>query len=169
MVTLSVLSSCTDVRTEYSETLHEDAVVVTLIYSPSEHRTEITRTAYDNNGIFDDDEDDDFGLFNSVRTGTDYDGNEGIKISKNRQITSTTIPERHGVFQCSHSTFTIEGTKPKYKVLYSKLYNSIRDTVDILYREEYRVTYEKKEGSDEKVQTQKILSKLDFIDAQIKK
>ncbi len=167
----ATLVSCTDVRTESSELKHEKATVVTMIYSPSQHKTEITRTAYNNlntNSILD--EDDDLGIAPVLKTGTDYDGNEGIKIGKNHQITSTTIPEKYGVvFQCEHGTFTIEGSKDKYRVLYHKLYNSVRDTVDILYKEEYLVTYEEDKATGKKVETKRVLNRLDFIDAQILK
>lgn len=116
-------------KTEYSEVLHEKAVVVTLIFSPSEHRTNITNTAFGN-------DDDDI-------LGTDWNGNMGLKISKNYQLTSTTIPEKYGVvFQCQHGTFTVEGSQQKHNVLYKKLQGNVKDTVDILYKEEYLVTYD---------------------------
>lgn len=151
---LIALFSCTDVRTESSELLHEKAVIVTMIYSPSEHKTEITKTASKS--------------FNSDMTGTDWNGNEGVRISKNHQITTTVIPEKYGVvFQCQHGTFTIEGSEQKHQVLYHKLYNSIRDTVDILYKEQYLVTYEEDKATKKSVETKRVLNKLDFIDAQI--
>lgn len=156
---LVLLNSCSDVRTETSTLLHEDAVVVTTIYSPSQHNTEITRTAYDH-GSGDD----------YIQTGTDYNGNTGIKIGENVQITHTTVPEKYGVvFQCSHGTFSIEGSETKHKILYDKLNRSIGDTVDVMYKEMYNVTYEKPEGSKVAVETKRELYKLDFIDAQIKK
>jgi hypothetical protein len=167
----ATLTNCTDVRTETSELKHEKSTVVTLIYSPSKHETKITRTAYNDlntNSLLD--EDDDFGLSPIVNTGTDYDGNQGIKISKNHQITNTTIPEKYGVvFQCEHGTFTVEGSEQKHRVLYHKLYNSTRDTVDILYKEQYFVTYEEDKATGKKVETKRVLNKLDFIDAQILK
>lgn len=168
---VATLTNCTDVRTETSELKHETAVVVTMIYSPSEHKTEITRTAYNDinaNSLLD--EDDNLGLSPIMNTGTDYNGNQGIKISKNHQITSTTIPEKYGVvFQCQHGTFTIEGSEQKHRVLYHKLYNSTRDTVDILYKEQYFVTYEEDKKTGKDVETKRVLNKLDFIDAQILK
>ena len=148
-----IIAGCKDIRTEYSDVLHERATVVTLIYSPSEHKTELTNTAFS----IDDD--------NVI--GTDYDGNAGIKISDNYQITSTTIPEKYGVvFQCQHGTFTVEGSAQKYKVLHDKLREDIKDTVEILYKEKYSVTYEdnNKDGVNEV--TSKVLQSLDFIDAQ---
>jgi hypothetical protein len=140
---VSLFISCQDIRTETSEILHEKAVIVTLIYSPSEHKVELKRTAYDNSNVLNGtngllDEDDDDNLLNSgiIKTGVDFDGNEGIKIGKNHQITSTTIPEKYGVvFQCKHSTFPIEGSEQKHRILYNKLMHNINDTVDVIYKD----------------------------------
>jgi len=148
----TMLFGCTDIRTEYSDVIHERATVVTLIYSPSEHKTELKQTLYHQDGI----------------VGTDIDGNQGLRVGKDFQVTSTTIPEKFGVaFQCQHGTFTIEGSDTKHRVLSNKMANSIRDTVEILYREVYRVTYEKDEKTGQKKETHRVLSDLDFIDAQI--
>jgi len=148
----AILTSCDDIRTEYSPVIHEKAVVVTLIYSPSEHKTELKQTLYHNDGI----------------SGTDYDGNQGVRIGKDLQITSTTIPEKYGVaFQCQHGTFTIEGSETKHRVLNNKMSNSVRDTVEILYKEEYRVKYEKDKTTGKTVEVERTLVDLDFIDAQI--
>lgn len=173
LVIISLFISCQDIRTETSEVMHEKAVVVTSIYSPSEHKVEIKRTAYDNfnalsgtDGVLD--EDDDILLNVGIKTGVDFDGNEGIKVSKNHQITSTTIPEKFGiVFQCNHSTFSIEGSEQKHRILYNKLMRNINDTVDVIYKEVYTVTYEDKDGK--KVETSRVLTKFDFIDAQLLK
>lgn len=160
LLTLSVVlfASCSNQKKEYSDVLHEKAIVVTLIYTPSEHKTELTKTMMDD--------------FNNPLQGTDLNGNKGVKIGtingETVQITSSTIPEKYGVvFQCQHGTFTIEGSEQKHKILYQKLYNNIRDTVDVLYKEEYLVTYDdvNKDGKDEVVS--KILNDLDFIDAQL--
>lgn len=140
--------SCQDVRVESSETLKEKAVIVTLIHSPSEHKTELTQTAF-KTGVM----------------GTDYNGNSGIHIGKGLQITSTTIPEKFGVaFQCQHGTFTIEGSDTKHQVLYNKLLKNVGDTVNVLYKEEYLVTYEEKDGKKQVIS--RVLNRLDFIDAQ---
>ena len=149
ILSLFAFASCDDVEIETSEMLKEKAVVVTLIHSPSEHHTELTQTAYHTNDLM----------------GTDYEGNTGFKISKDLQITSTTIPERFGVaFQCEHGTFTVEGSETKHKVLYEKLLREVGDTVTILYKEQYRVTYREENGKRQMVS--RVLSKLDFIDAQ---
>ena len=144
-----LLSSCADTEIETTGVLKEKAVVVTLIHSPSEHHTNLTQTAFDNGGMM----------------GTDYNGNTGMKIGKNLQVTTTTIPEKFGVaFQCEHGTFTVEGSETKHKVLYDKLYREVGDTVTILYKEEYLLTYETKD----KVRTlvKRELRRLDFVDAQ---
>ena len=123
--------------------------MVTLIHSPSEHHTNLTQTAYDNGSLM----------------GTDYNGNTGMKIGKNLQVTTTTIPEKYGVaFQCEHGTFTVEGSETKHRVLYDKLYREVGDTVTILYKEEYLLTYETK--NKERVLVKKELRRLDFVDAQ---
>lgn len=141
---------CQDVRIESSETLREKAVIVTLIHSPSEHHTNITPTAF-KTGVL----------------GTDFNGNTGLHIGSGMQITSTTIPEKFGVaFQCQHGTFTIEGNDSKHRVLYNKLIRNVGDTVNILYKEEYRVVYEEDEYG-KKLPISKELYNLDFIDAQL--
>jgi hypothetical protein len=154
LAALIVLTSCNTKR-EYTGTLHEKVVVVALIFNPSSHNTEITETMMDD--------------YDSPFKGTDINGNKGVKIGKIRghdaQVTTTTIPARYGVvFQCQHGTFTVEGTEQKHQILYNKLYNSVRDTVDVLYRELYNVTY------DKEVKTKIIkreLIDMDFLDAQI--
>jgi hypothetical protein len=149
---IALFSSCEDVREESSNVMNERAVVVTTLYSPSEHHTDITPTAFDH----------------GILVGTDYNGNQGIRLSKNLQITSTTIPEKYGVvFQCQHGTFTIEGSDQKYRILSQKLIRSVGDTVNILYKEQYSVTYEKKDGLTREIR--RVLRKLDFVDAQITK
>ena len=164
-----ILVSCNDVKREHSETLYEKAIVIALIHNPAQHNTKITQTAYDDPLAFNEDITTlDLVMGNTVEYGVDYDGNKGIKIGNNRQITSTTIPEKHGVvFQCEHGTFTIEGNVDKYKILYDKLYKNVKDTVNILYQEEYLVTYETE--NNVKKQVSKVLNKLDFIDAQLLK
>jgi hypothetical protein len=143
------LVGCKDTEMLTTGILKEKAVVVTLIHSPSEHNTELTQTAFHNGDIM----------------GTDINGNQGIKVGKNMQLTTTEIPERFGVaFQCEHGTFTIEGSESKHRVLYNKLSREVGDTVTILYKEIYMLTYETKDK--ERKLISKVLTKLDFIDAQ---
>ena len=142
IASIALLSSCNDTEIQSSGVLKEKAVVVTLIHSPSEHHTNVTQTAFDQGGLM----------------GTDYNG-------KDLQITTTTIPEKFGVaFQCEHGTFTVEGSETKHKVLYDKFYREVGDTVTILYKEEYLLTYETK--NKERVLVKKELRRLDFVDAQ---
>lgn len=148
LASAALLASCTDTEIQTSDVLKEKATVVTLIHSPSEHHTDLTQTAY-KTGVM----------------GTDYNGNQGIHIGNGVQITTTTIPEKFGVaFQCEHGTFTVEGSETKHKVLYDKLYKSVGDTVTILYKEEYLLTYETKNDKRELVKRE--LRRLDFLDAQ---
>jgi len=143
------LTSCADTEIETTPILREKAVVVTTLFTPSEHRTEIRRTMHDHGGF----------------TGTDYNGNTGIKVGKDHQLTTTTIPERFGVaFQCEHGTFTVEGEETKHRVLHDKLIASIGDTVTILYQEHYTRTYEKINGVRKLVKRE--LYDMDFLDAQ---
>lgn len=146
---LLALASCADTEIQETPVLKEKAVVVTTLYSPSRHDTRVTQTAFDHGGVM----------------GTDYNGNSGVKISKNMQITTTTIPEKYGVaFQCEHGTFTVEGEDNKYRVLHNKLSSSVGDTVTVLYKEQYKLTYEKINGVRTLVKRE--LYDLDFIDAQ---
>lgn len=156
------LTSCGPER-ERSGNLHEKAVIVSMIYSPSIHETKLTSTAMGVGGKY-------------GGMGVDYNGNEGMRVGKHMQITSTTVPEQYGVvFQCQHGTFTIQGpgtindnTISKHKILYDKLNGHIRDTVDVIYKEIYDVTYDK-DKSGKKVEISRVLVDLDFIDAQLLK
>jgi hypothetical protein len=151
LATAILFASCKNTKTEVSQQLNEKAVIVVLIHSPSEHRLEVTQTAY-NNGYM----------------ATDYSGNTGMKISDTHQLTSTTIPERFGVvFQCQHGTFTIEGDELKHNVLYQKLFKNVGDTVNIIYKEVYEVTYEKDKKTGKEIEVNRVLYKLDFVDAQL--
>jgi len=158
-----LLSSCGYER-EVSPLLHEDAIIIAMIYTPSEHRTKITKT-------FNDD------IVNPL-VGHDINGNSGIKIGsidgEAVQVTSTTIPAQYGVvFQCQHGTFTIQGAETwngkvsKYKILYDKLYGHVHENVDVIYQEIYSVKYDNVDNK--KIEIERKLVDLDFIDAQLKK
>ena len=143
-------SSCNTKRVE-SGVLHEKAVIITAIYSPSEHHTSLGTTMMKD--------------YNNPIGGVDMNGNHGVVIGKMHgqtvQISESTIPEKYGiVFQCQHGTFTIEGSEQKHKILYDKLRGNINDTVDVLYKEIYQVT-----TKDDKEVERKLVD-LDFIDAQ---
>ena len=91
-----LLVSCADTERLTTDILKEKAIVVTLIHSPSEHNTELTQTAFHNGDLM----------------GTDMNGNQGIKVGKNLQLTTTTIPEKFGVaFQCEHGTFNLSNAE----------------------------------------------------------
>ena len=119
LVTIALVG-CKDTEVLTTGILKEKAVVVTLIYSPSEHNTELTQTAFHNGSMM----------------GTDYQGNQGIKVGNGMQLTTTEIPAKYGAaFQCEHGTFTVEGSETKHRVLYDKLSREVGDTVTILYKE----------------------------------
>lgn len=151
LLTILAFIGCKETKIEISEVLTEKATVIALMYSPSEHHTDIEYTASDIGGV-----------------GMDYDGNLGLKVGNNMQITSTTIPEKYGVaFQCTHGTFTVDGSEPKYQILYEKLLGSTGDTVNILYQEQYLVTYKERENDTDPQEIEsRVLIRLDFIDAQ---
>ena len=164
IIALGFLASSCGTQREKSGNLHEKAIIVSMIYSPSIHETHLASTAMKVGGKHG-------GL------GVDYNGNEGMRIGKHMQITSTTVPEQFGVvFQCQHGTFTIQGpgivndnTISKHKILYDKLNGHIRDTVDVIYQEIYDVTYDKDKTTGKQVETSRVLVDMDFIDAQLLK
>lgn len=95
---------------------------------------------------------------------SDSDVGVGITTGGNLAVTSTsiTIPERWGVvFRCEHGNkFPILGEDEKYKVLWEKLDEG--DSVDIAYKEIYKVVYDRKT----KQVINKELMDYDFIDAE---
>jgi len=56
LIALFLLTSCVDQEVETSGTLTEKAMVVTLIHSPSEHKTEITRTMHTHSSLLDEED-----------------------------------------------------------------------------------------------------------------
>jgi len=101
-------------------------------------------------------------LYNKEHTSTDIapgmTSGGDIAISVN----STTFPETWGVvFRCEHGNkFPIIGKENKYKKLWEKFDDG--DSVNIAYKENYKVKYERK--------TDKVIAKeltdYDFIDAE---
>ena len=87
----------------------------------------------------------------------------GITTGGDLAITSTSvnIPETWGVvFRCEHKNkFPIHGSDEKYKKLWEKLDEG--DSVNIAYKENYLVKYERKTG---KVISKELID-YDFIDA----
>lgn len=158
---LGLFSTSCGPEREQSGNMQEKAVIVSMLYSPSEHHTTIEPTMAKVGGKY-------------GGMGIGYSGESGMRVGKNMQITESTIPEQFGVvFQCQHGTFTIQGPGndggkfTKYKILYDKLYGHIGDTVNVIYNEIYNVTYEKQNGK--KVETNRTLVDLHFVDAQLLK
>lgn len=143
-------------RTEISDTLHEDAVVVTRIYTPSRHNTEVGLRAINIDGD------------GAGSIGIDFSGNTGIGIGGGLQISSSTVPEKYGaVFKCKHGIFTSQGSDKRHKNLYDKL-QGVQE-VDVSYNEIYLSTYEDRNGDGKKELIERKLIDYDFIDAQLKK
>jgi len=139
--------ACTDVRQEFSGTLHEDAVIADAIYTPSHHDTELGLTA-----------------IKTGPAGLDFGGNFGLRIGGGLQISSVTVPEKFAVvFKCAHGEFVISR-----KEIYEKFKNHKGAAVDVSYREEYRSTYEQVEKNLDKQVVERVLVDYDFIDATLK-
>jgi hypothetical protein len=152
------LISCGPVM-EKSGNLHEKAIIVNMIYTPSRHDIYLGKTIMKD--------------YNNPLGGIDINGNKGIIIGEDMQISTSTIPEKYGVvFQCQHGTFTIQGDNKegeisKYKILYDKLWGHVGDTVNVIYQEIYHVYYKKNKETGKKEETKRVLVDLDFIDAQL--
>ena len=146
------LTGCKEVKTESSNVLHEDAIVITKIYTPSRHDTDIELKA-----------------MNLVGEGAgsismDYDGDLGIGIEDGLQISFSEVPEKYGVvFKCQHGTFTSQGSDERHKELYRKLQNN--QEVDVTYKEIYRTTYDDIDGDGKRDLVEKVLTGFDFLDA----
>ncbi|HIG94074.1 MAG: hypothetical protein QT05_C0030G0012 [archaeon GW2011_AR13] len=146
------LTGCKEVKKEISNVLHEDAIVITKIYTPSRHDTDIELKA-----------------MNLVGEGAgsismDYDGDLGIGIEDGLQISFSEVPEKYGVvFKCQHGTFTSQGSDERHKELYRKLQNN--QEVDVTYKEIYRTTYDDIDGDGKRDLVEKVLTGFDFLDA----
>ncbi|HLD55008.1 MAG TPA: hypothetical protein VJB35_01985 [Candidatus Nanoarchaeia archaeon] len=146
------LTGCKEIKTEVSNVLHEDAIVITKIYTPSRHDTDIELKAMN---LMEEEEG-----FGSVSM--DYDGDFGIGIGNGLQISSSEVPEKYGVvFKCQHGTFTSQGSDERHKELYRKLQDN--QGVDVTYKEIYRTTYDKNDL------VERVLTGFDFLDANPKK
>ena len=143
---LILFSSCQHSEVEFSGILHEDAVVMDAVYTPSKHETHVGLTAFKSGSI-----------------GMDFNGDLGVRVGSGLQISGSTIPEKFAVvFKCQHGSFIVEREE-----LYKSLKNHIGDTVVVDYREVYKVKYEKDEEGKEKVDS-RLLIDLDFLDARLK-
>ena len=144
-VFMILMIGCRDVRREFSDTLHEDAIVVETVHTPSRHQTGLGFTAI-KTGPF----------------GMDFGGDFGLRIGGGMQISSTTIQEKFAVvFKCQHGKFIIHR-----KDVYEKLKDHTGETVVVAYREIYRTTYVMKD--DKKEVVGRILMDYDFLDATLK-
>ena len=153
------LTGCKEVKTESSNVLHEDAIVITKIYTPSRHNIDIELTAMN---IMEEEEEG----FGSISM--DYNGDIGIGIGSGLQISSNEVPEKYGVvFKCQHGTFTSQGSDERHKELYNKLQNN--QGVDVTYKEIYRTTYDDIDGDGKNDLVERVLTGFDFLDANPKK
>lgn len=88
---LLVLFGCKEVKKKKSEVLHEEAKVITAIYTPSRHDINISKKMMDNP----------FGI-----GATDWQGRDGLAVG-DIVISHSEVPENFGVlFQCQHGSFT---------------------------------------------------------------
>lgn len=141
------LMSCEEVKREYSATLHEDAFVADVAYTPSYHGNELGLSAFKTGPI-----------------GMDYSGNVGLRIGGGLQISSVTVPEKFAVvFKCQHGKFIVAK-----QAIYEQLKNSVGQTVDVAYREIYRTTYDNKSRKEKQV-VDRVLISYDFLSATLKK
>lgn len=144
-LTLFLLAGCQEVVREYSEVLHEDALIVSVVHTPASHESQLGLTAF-KGGPF----------------GMDYSGNFGLRIGGGLQISESEVPEKFAVvLQCQHGEFVIAR-----KDLYQQLDGHEGQTVDVAYREIYRTTYETNEGKKQIVD--RVLTKYDFLGVSFK-
>lgn len=144
LVTL-FLVGCQEVKQEFSGNLIEDAVIVEAVYTPSSHDRKLGLTA-----------------FKLGPLGVDFSGNSGLRIGGGLQVSGVTVPEKFAVvFKCQHGKFIIT-----QKEVYEKFKDHEGEKVEVLYREIYRTTYEKKDGKLEVIS--RVLEDYDFLSAEIK-
>ncbi len=136
------LTGCREVKEEFSDTLHEDAVVSDAVYTPSRHDTQLDYTATDVGPV-----------------GIGYGGDIGIRVGGGLQINTVEVPEKFAVvFKCQHGQFIV--TK---KNVYDNLKDHIGETVDVAYREVYRAVYDTKDN--ERILISRALVDYDFLTA----
>jgi len=129
-----------ETRREVSDILHEDAIVVDVVYTPSRHGSGA-------------------GLGPTI----DFDGNIGISFSS----VSVNIPEKYAVvFKCEHGKFISAGTDARHKELWERLQEG--QDVDVTYREIFESTYEDIDKDGKKDLIKRKLIAYDFLDAQLK-
>lgn len=133
-----------ETKIEHSEIMHEDALIVETVYTPSSHETTLEPS---------------FGGSGLIGFGP---SGIGMRIGSGIQISSSEVPEKFAVvFKCQHGKFIIHR-----KDIYQKLKDHENQTVDVSYQEVYRDTYEEVKG--EKKVTQRVRIDYHFIDATLK-
>jgi hypothetical protein len=161
----STFTGCQTIQREYSNVLHEDAVVVTKIHTPSHHEPDLQYKVMDvgDNLAITADGEVRYKAGDNFSIGTD--GDLGINIGNNFVLTSSDVPEQYGaVFRCKHGSFTSQGSDQRHKDLYNKLQENQK--VDVTYREIYRATYGKDVDKDgEKDLIERVLISYDFLNA----
>jgi hypothetical protein len=136
---------CDRVEIEQSTILHEDAVVVDTIYTPSRHDTEVGLTAIKMGGM-----------------GMDFGGDVGMRLGGGLQVSNVEVPEEFAVvFKCKHGKFIVER-----KEIYDKVKGGEGKNVDVSYTEVYRVTYKKKDGKEHVIN--RVLTKYHLVDVKFK-
>lgn len=125
-------------ETVESDTLHEDAEVVDLVYTPSRHSSDLVPTV-----------------------SMDMDGDLETRLV----TVDVRIPEKYAVvFRCQHGKFIVEGTDQEHKRLWERFREG--DNVDVSYKEIYRKTYHVVDKERSLTKTE--LIKYDFLDAVLK-
>lgn len=139
-----LLAGCQEVKQEFSEALHEDAVIENVVYTPSQHEPRVEPS---------------FGGSGAIGFGPN---GVGIRIGNGIQFTSVTVPEKFAVvFRCQHGQFIISRKK-----VYEKFKDHKDKTVDVVYREVYRTTYNTQDGKKRVVARE--LVDYDFLGAKLK-
>ncbi|MDD3487426.1 MAG: hypothetical protein PHF35_03560 [Candidatus Moranbacteria bacterium] len=133
-----------ETKVEHSEVLHEDAVIIETVYTPSSHEPIIEPS---------------FGGSGMIGFGP---SGVGMRIGSGIQISSSEVPEQFAVvFRCQHGKFIV-----RKKAIYQKLKGHENQKVDVAYQEIYRDTYEEVNGV--KKVTNRVLTGYHFIDATLK-
>ena len=139
-----LLVGCKDVRREFSETLHEEAVIENVVYTPSKHESRVEPSIGGSGAIG-------FGPSGIV-----------IRMGKSIQITNVTVPEKFALgFRCQHGQFIISR-----KEVYEKFKDHKGNMVDVTYHEVYKTTYDTKDGEKQVVARE--LTDYNFLNATLK-
>jgi hypothetical protein len=144
------LLSCTEEKIEYSNILHENAVVTNKVYTPK-HSEENFRPVLIPLGD---------GILGMNSKG-------GVGVMNSTTFDSEKIPEEYGVIIKSQTkTFKEKGPGIKYKNLYNKLEKGQK--VDVSYKEIYRAFYKDINKDGKKELVKKTLVDTEFLDANLR-